>query len=132
METNENAMSAFIIIVLFFFFLITLIPGGKSVRPDPDENTQMAFAKEMLRGNMTPEGIAQKEGYDLEHVRQWKDDYTQLAIKYALDSDKTNTRIKLLEEDIEWYKAVCRKYIGDDWEERTGFADHTVMKYKNT
>ncbi len=130
MEANKETLIYLGLIAIFFFFLITLIPGGKKTAPDPDEDKQREFAKDMLRGNVTPEEIAEKEGYDLEHVKKWKDDYTKLCIKYALDSEKYAAQVRLLEEDIAWFTSICRKYIGDDWEAKTGFADHNVTKYK--
>lgn len=130
MEANKETLIYLGLVVIFFFFLITLIPGEKKAVPDPDEDKQWEFAKDMLRGNVTPEEIAEQEGYDLEHVKKWRDDYTELCIKYALDSEKYAAQVKLLEEDIAWFTAVCRKYIGEDWEERTGFADHNITKYK--
>lgn len=130
MEANKETLIYLGLIVMFFFFLLTLIPGGKKAVPDPEEDKQWEYAKDMLRGNVTPEEIAEQEGYDLEHVKKWRDDYTELCIKYALDSEKYAAQVKLLEEDIAWFTAVCRKYIGEDWEERTGFADHNITKYK--
>ena len=132
MEVNKETFIYLGLIAIFFFFLITLIPSTKEMKvpPDPAEDTQRAFAKDMLRGNTTPEEIAEKEGYDLDHVKKWKDDYTELCIKYALDSEKYAAQVRLLEEDIAWFTAVCRKYIGEDWEEKTGFADHNITKYK--
>lgn len=131
MEASKETFIYIGLIAIFFFFLLTLIPGGKkAVTPDPDENKQRELAREMLRGNTTPEEIAEKEGYELDHIKKWKDDYTGLCIKYALDSEKYAAQVRLLEEDIAWFTAVCRKYIGDDWEQKTGFADHNITKYK--
>lgn len=114
---------------LFWMFVYAVFPNKP--KDDPDESVCHEFAKKMLRGETTPEEIAQKEGYDPEHVKKWKDDFTQLAVKYALESDKHNARISLMEDDIKWFKEVCRKYIGEDWEKKTGFADRDITKFSN-
>ena len=127
---NKEQLIGLFFLAAFIFIILTLIPGGKKITPDPDEAKQQELAKDMLRGNTTPEEIAEKEGYDIEHIKKWKDDYTQLAIKFALDSDRYAHEVELLREDIEWFKKACRKHIGDDWEAKTGFSDHYVTKYK--
>lgn len=104
--------------------------GSPAPKPDPDENRQHELAKQMLRGNTTPEKIAEEEGYDLEHVKKWKDDYVKIAVDYALDAEKHNARITLMEDDIQWFKAACRKYIGEDWEAKTGYTEHELTKHK--
>lgn len=129
-DTDINNAVGFVFVCLIIFIAVILIPGGSKYKPDPDENGQRKIAKSILRGETTVEDVAKNEGYDPEHIGKWVGDYTNLAIKYALDSDKLAEHIVLLEEDIAWFTSVCRKYIGDDWKEKTGFGDHNLDKYK--
>ena len=112
--------------LLAWLFIDALFPSKPK---EPDESARNEIAKKILRGETTPEEIAQKEGYNVEQVKKWKDDFTQLAVKYALESDKHNARISLMEDDIKWFKEVCRKHIGEDWEKKTGFADRDLTKF---
>ncbi|MDE5765110.1 MAG: hypothetical protein K2I00_09120 [Ruminococcus sp.] len=98
-------------------------------KPDPGKDKQNKFARDILRGNTTPEKIVEKNGYDIEHVKQWVSNYEKAAVQAALEADKTSTRIKLMEEDIEWFKKTCHKFIGDDWETKTDFANRFVTKH---
>lgn len=99
-------------------------------KPDPDKKTQEKLALEMILKNTSPDDIAEAEGYDIEHIKQWKEDYINYAVKYTLNAHKTNARIDLMEDDIQWFKETCYKYIGDDWEEKTDFKNRTQNKYK--
>ena len=114
--------------VLFWMFVDAVFSNNPK---EPDESARHEFAKKMLRGETTPEEIAYKEGYKVEQVKKWKDDFTQLAVKYALEADKQSSRISLMEDDIRWFKEVCRKHIGEDWEKKTGFADRDITKFSN-
>lgn len=68
----------------------------------------------MLSGKISPDDIAEKEGYNIEHIKQQKENYINYAVKYAIATPKTTARIDLVEDDIEWFKETCRKYIGED------------------
>lgn len=126
-----------ICLIIFTIYLASLSkkPDKKPVskpecKPDPDKKTQERFALEILGGKISPDDIAENEGYDIEHIKQWKEDYINYAVKYAMAAPKTNARIDLMEDDIEWFKETCRKFIGEDWEEKTDFKNRTRHKYK--
>lgn len=99
-------------------------------KDDPDKKTQEKFAVKILTNKETPESVAKKEGYDIEHIKQWVQDYIDYAVKYSLDSKKTNAHIDRLMDDIAFLKEICRKHIGDDWEEKTDYQNRTRKKYK--
>lgn len=99
-------------------------------KDDPDKKTQEKLAVQILTNKTTPEEIAEKEGYDIEHIKQWVNDYIDYAVKYSLDAKKTNAHIDRLTDDIAFLKSICRKYIGDDWEEKTDYHNRTRKKYK--
>lgn len=99
-------------------------------KDDPDKKTQEQFAVQILKNKSTPEEIAEKEGYDIEHIKQWVHDYTEYAVKYSFDASKINAHIDQLTDDIAILKDICRKYIGDNWEEITDYQNRTHKKYK--
>lgn len=99
-------------------------------KDDPDKKTQENFAIQILTKKTTPEEVADKEGYDIEHIKQWVQSYIDYAVKYSLDAGKTNAHIDHLTDDIAFLKEICFKYIGDDWEEKTDFQNRTRNKYK--
>jgi hypothetical protein len=62
------------------------LPGGQSASPpepkeDPDKKEQRRLAYEILSGNITPEEVAEKEGYDIEHIKKWVEEYLHAAEK---------------------------------------------------
>lgn len=99
-------------------------------KDDPDKKTQEEFAVLILTGKTTPEEIAANENYDIEHIKQWVQDYIDYAVKYSLDAKKTNAHIDRLTDDISFLKEICCKYIGNDWEEITDYQNRTRRKYK--
>ena len=125
-----------IIIVIVVLLVYILAEAGKSPekppkpKEDPDKKTQENIAIQILTKKTTPEAIADKDGYDIEHIKQWVQDYIDYAVKYSLDADKTNAHIDQLIDDIAFLKEVCHKYIGDDWEEKTDYQNRTRSKYK--
>lgn len=114
---------------IFLFILVSLPAAKPDYAPDPDKNAQREIARSILRGEKKPEDITADKGYDPEHIKNWVEDFKKAAVALALDVDKYNSAISLQEEDIEWFKSTCKKYIGDDWEQKTGFRQHYVDKY---
>ena len=99
-------------------------------KDDPDKKTQEKFAVQILKKKTSPEEIAEKEGYDIEHIKQWVQEYTDYAVKYSFDAKKINAHIDSLTDDIAFLKQICREYIGDDWEGKTDYQNRTRNKYK--
>lgn len=82
----ENATGIFffvlgIIIVLWIFFGETPAPEPPKPKDDPPKARQRELAILMLKGDKTPEQIQADEGYDIEHIKQWKLDYIEEAEK---------------------------------------------------
>lgn len=129
-------MNDFEYILIFIAGIIFFSLMSKSSQPppkpkdDPDKKTQEKFAVQILKKKSTPEEIAEKEGYDIEHIKQWVQDYIDYAVKYSFDAKKTNAHIDRLTDDIAFLKQICCKYIGDDWEEKTDYQNRTRKKYK--
>lgn len=127
---TERELVVFMVFVLIIVIIVSSSsPKGSSPTPDPDADKQNELAREVLRGNTTPEEITEKDGYDIEHVKQWVESYEKAAVQAALEADKTSSRIELMEDDIEWFKETCRKFIGNDWEAKTDFANRFVTKH---
>lgn len=99
-------------------------------KDDPDTKTQEKLAVQILKNKTTPEEIAEKDGYDIEHIKQWVQNYIDYAVKYSFDAGKINAHIDQLTDDIAFLKEICRKYIGDDWEEKTDYQNRSRKKYK--
>lgn len=108
-------------ICIIFIPLILWILPTKRFRDDPDKGTQQKFAKEMLRGEKTPEEIAQKEHFDPEHIKKWRDDYAALVVDHVFHAGDKEAEKESLTADNELLKKICQEYIGDDWESKTGF-----------
>ncbi len=107
---------AIIVIPLILWLLPT-----KRFRDDPDEDTQRKLAKAMLRGETSPENIAENEHFDPEHIKKWRDDYAALVVDYVFHAGERDAEKNALASDNELLKKICREYIGDDWETKTGF-----------
>lgn len=105
-------------------------PPKPKPKDDPDQKTQEKLAIQILKKKTTPEEIAEKDGYDIEHIKQWVQDYIDYSVKYSFDANKINAHIDQLTDDIAFLKEICRKYIGDDWEEKTDYQNRTRKKYK--
>lgn len=81
----ENATGIFffvlgIIIFLWIFFGETPESESKP-KDDPPKARQRELAILMLKGDKTPEQIQADEGFDIEHIKQWKLDYIEEAEK---------------------------------------------------
>lgn len=101
--------------------LILWMLPTKRFRDDPDKGTQQKLAKEMLRGETTPEEIAKKDNFDPAHIQKWRDDYAALVVDYVLNAEEKAAEKEGLAADNELLKRICQEYIGDDWETKTGF-----------
>lgn len=125
-----------LVLVLFILGILVWTAACKpseeppKLKSDPDKKTQEKLAIQILKKKSTPEEIAEKEGYDIEHIKQWMQDYTEYAVKYSFDASKINAHIDQLTDDIAILKDICRKYIGDNWEEITDYQNRTRKKYK--
>ncbi|MCM1529265.1 MAG: hypothetical protein NC093_04640 [Alistipes sp.] len=101
--------------------LILWILPAKRFRDDPDKSKQQEFAKQMLRGEKTPEEIAEKEHFDPEHIKRWRDEYAALVVDCVFHAGEIDAALNELAADNELLRMICQEYIGDDWETKTGF-----------
>lgn len=130
-----NDFGVIVIFVIIMYLVAQVMkspekPPKPQPKADPSKKSQEKFAVQILTKKTTPEEIAEKEGFDIEHIKQWVQDYTDYAVKYSLDASKINAHIDLLTDDIAVLKEICRKYIGDDWEEKTDYQNRSRKKYK--
>ncbi|MCM1132378.1 MAG: hypothetical protein NC340_02795 [Ruminococcus flavefaciens] len=129
-------MDDFSIIIMFVLgiYLVAQIMKSPETppepKPDPDKKTQEKIALKILLKKTTPEEVAEKDGYDIEHIKQWMQDFIDYAVKYTADAAKNNSHVDYLIDNIAILKEICREYIGDDWEEKTGYTERSRRKYK--
>ncbi len=106
--------------IILIPLILWMLPT-KRFRDDPDKSTQQELAKQMLRGEKTPDDIAREECYDPKHIEKWRDDYAALVVDYVFHAGEKEAELDELAADNELLKKICREYIGDDWETETGF-----------
>lgn len=128
---NQDDMVGMVLIAVIFFAFVLLMSGGKKneAPPEPDQNKKDELAREVLGGGSIEE-IAEREKLNPEDLEIWKNEYLAYILNLAKNFEKTQNQIDLLTEDIEWFKAACKDHIGDDWEEKTDFANRARIKYK--
>lgn len=131
MYMNQDNMIGMIFVAAIVFAIVLLIPSGKKADPppEPDQKKKDEIAREVLSG-VSVEEIAERDGYSPDDICQWQSEYLAYIMNLAEKFEKTQNQIDLLTEDIEWFKAACKDHIGDDWEEKTDFANRARIKYK--
>ncbi len=127
--TQDNIVGIVFIAVIFFAFVLLMSGGGNEKPPEPDQNKKDELAREVLKGGNIEE-IAERENLNPDDIGKWKDEYLEYILNLAENFGKTQNQIDLLTEDIEWFKDACKNHIGDDWEEKTNFANRARIKYK--
>lgn len=76
-----GVVAIIIIFILWAFFSDTPAPEPPKPKDDPPKARQRELAILMLKGDKTPEQIQADEGFDIEHIKQWKLDYIEEAEK---------------------------------------------------
>ncbi len=127
--SEDNMVGIVFIAIIFFAFVLLMSGGGNEKPPEPDQSKKDELAREVLKGGNIEE-IAEREKLDPEDIGKWKDEYLEYILNLAENFGKTQNQIDLLTEDIEWFKDACKNHIGDDWEEKTDFANRARIKYK--
>lgn len=123
-EMSSDSIGILFVSLMIFILLCSI--GGSCYNADPEETDRRNFAREILRGNTTIENVANDNNFDPSHVEEWVNEYTQLAIKYAVDAEKHTHEIELKEQDLKWFEQVCEKYIGPDWKTITDFNNRRI------
>lgn len=127
--SEDNMVGIVFIAIIFFAFVLLMSGGGNEKPPKPDQSKKDELAREVLKGGNIEE-IAERENLNPDDIGKWKDEYLEYILNLAENFGKTQNQIDLLTEDIEWFKDACKNHIGDDWEEKTDFANRARIKYK--
>lgn len=127
--SEDNMVGIVFIAIIFFAFVLLMSGGGNEKSPEPDQNKKDELAREVLKGGNIEE-IAERENLNPDDIGKWKDEYLEYILNLAENFGKTQNQIDLLTEDIEWFKDACKNHIGDDWEEKTDFANRARIKYR--
>ena len=104
--------------IVFFFCLFSGAASEEKKEYSQDQKDKIAI--ELLRG-ADPEEVAAREGVDADTLNQWKNEFLGLSETIA---DHRNELLAIQAQqanDLAWFEATCKKYIGDNWKEITGY-----------
>ena len=80
-----------------------------------------SMATEMIKGKSADDIIAEHSTLTVEEVNQWKDDLLNNISRLSDVNAELSMRVGELDMKVQWFERTCKKYIGDDWKDRTGY-----------
>lgn len=116
---SDIGIAICVILGIVFFFCLFSGPASDG-KKEYSQDQKDKIAIELLRG-ADPDEVAAREGVDVDTLNQWKSEFLGLSEKIA---DHRNELLAIQAQqanDIAWFEATCKKYIGDNWKEITGY-----------
>ena len=121
-DTDIEILKAIAIGLGAFLFLGLCFAGSS---PPPKKEYKQSFkdkiAVENLRGKIKPEDLALRENISPEEVKQFTEEFLKDAEVFAENRRAMQDRIGELEVETEWFRRTCARFIGEDWETKTGY-----------
>lgn len=110
-----------IIIAVLLIFVLCLFSGSPDEqKKEYSQDQKDKVAIELLRG-ADPAEVAEREGLDVETITQWKNDFLGSSEKIAEHRNELLAIQAQQANDLAWFEEVCKKYIGENWKDITGY-----------
>ncbi len=117
-------MTDTVIILLFILgivFVLCLFSGSTTeTKKEYSQDQKDKVAIELLRG-ADPDEVAEREGVDVDTLTQWKNDFLGSSEKIAEHRNELLAIQAKQANDLAWFEEVCKKYIGENWKDITGY-----------
>lgn len=84
-------------------------------------NFKDKIATEMILGKSSSDIVAEHPTLTEDDVNQWKEDFLNNISRLSLANSELSMRVGELDMKVQWLEKACKKYIGDDWKEQTGY-----------
>lgn len=123
-----------LILAIFYMIINSIRPKEKPPEPEKKEpapkksddseytkNFRDKIATEMIKGKSADDIIAEHSTLTVEEVNQWKDDLLNNISRLSDVNAELSMRVGELDMKVQWLERTCKKYIGDDWKDRTGY-----------
>lgn len=123
-----------LMLAIFYMIINSIRPKEKPPEPEKKEpapkksddseytkNFRDKIATEMIKGKSADDIIAEHSTLTVEEVNQWKDDLLNNISRLSDVNAELSMRVGELDMKVQWLERTCKKYIGDDWKDRTGY-----------
>lgn len=93
--------------------------------PSPDTEYTQSFkdkiAIEAIKGKSAEEIINDHPTLTEDEINKWKEDLLNNLSRISKRNEELLISNGELEMEVKWLRKACKKYIGDDWKEKTGY-----------
>ena len=99
----------------------TAPPPPKSNNTEYTKNFKNKIAVEMVKGKSAEDIIKEHPSLKEDEINKWKNDLVDNISKLSEENAELSIRVGQLFMRVEWLEKTCKKNIGDDWKEKTGY-----------
>lgn len=93
--------------------------------PSPDTEYTQSFkdkiAIEALKGKSAEDIISEHPSLKEEEINKWKEELLNNFSRLSESNADLSMRVGQLYMKVQWLEKACKKYIGDDWKDKTGY-----------
>lgn len=120
-----------LMLAIVYMVLNSMRPKEKPPEPEkPKEKPPDMIYSNEFKAQIAVESIKGKSDEDIskdhpsvtaKDIKEWKDDLLNILAKLSENNSSYLQRIGYLDTKVKWLEDACRKNIGDDWKEKTGY-----------
>lgn len=128
-----------LIIGIFFMVINSFKPKEKPPEPEkePDppppppppknddteykQHVKDTIAIESLQGKSDEDIIKEHTSVTAEDIKEWKEDLLNNFSRLSKRNEELLINVGQLDMEVKWLRKTCKKFIGDDWKETTGY-----------
>lgn len=124
-----------LICAIFYMIINSMKPKEKSFSDKSEEKDSVQqnsdteyttdfkdkIATEMIMGKSSGDIVAEHPTLTENDVNQWKEDFLNNISRLSLANAELSMRVGELDMKVQWLEKACKKYIGDDWKDQTGY-----------
>lgn len=128
-----------LIIGIFFMVINSFKPKEKPPEPEKEpysppppplpknddteykQHVKDTIAIESLQGKSDEDIIKEHTSVTPEDIKAWKEDLLNNYSRLSKRNEELLINVGQLDMEVKWLRKTCKKFIGDDWKETTGY-----------
>lgn len=96
-------------------------PPPKNDDTEYKQHVKDTIAVESLKGKSDEDIINEHSSVTPEDIKAWKEDLLDNFSRLSKRNQELLLNVGQLDMEVKWLKKTCKKFIGDNWENDTGY-----------
>lgn len=96
-------------------------PPPKNDDTEYKQHVKDSIAIDSLKGKSDEDIIKEHPSVTPEEIKAWKEDLLNNFARLSKRNEELLINTGQLDMEVKWLRKTCKKFIGDDWKDKTGY-----------